>query len=668
MQIIAAIANYMLRCLYTLLVLAGIVYFLFGTATGAEIILRSAVFFIPAKISLGPIQGALYDSVDCQNISYSHQQNTIQIDHLSLRWSPLHLFNRKIVINQLKAQGVASNSFGNIHFVLQGTGQWGHENQQLNIQLTELAGDVNHYPVHGSAKIDYQNGRLLVDPFQLNMGEAFLHIAGSVTDQWDLHWQLHGEQLQKLIPGLNVSSINSTGQVTGPANAPAFNSHFAFLSPLQNSKGELKGNIHLGKNGKSIDDIDFQVINGEVSIASLNIALKDVALRSQYIPSHPMNFSGNFLSGTGRGQVSGSIDLSTAQYPVSVKLDAENIQVLQLAEFKITASPHISIDYIDHIINVTGTIEVPQASIKPKDFANITTLPNEVEFVNQSKKESAWVPNIEMDVQFILGNDIYLAYENLRTTLRGKVTISQRLGNVPTATGELYAIKGKYRAYGKEFNIDTGRLIYAGNMLTNPGLDIRATETITKVDTATLKSQFDANSTEVKPVYLGSNSLVVGIAVNGTLKNPSVSVFSNSSELNQKDILSYLLFGYPASNIKEADKISLLTAALNQGSGGVNKITKKIKNVLGLSELSIGSKEYFDTKNNSTTNNTSLTIGKQIGKRLSLQYSIGLFNPISIFSLRFQINKRLSIQSETIQSETSTIDTGADLIYEFERD
>ena len=62
---------------------------------------------------------------------------------------------------------------------------------------------------------------------------------------------------------------------------------------------------------------------------------------------------------------------------------------------------------------------------------------------------------------------------------------------------------------------------------------------------------------------------------------------------------------------------------------------------------------------------TSLVLGKKIANNLYLHYSVSLFSatPITILNLRYQFSPHWSVQSET-----STIDNGADLLYSLERD
>ena len=91
------------------------------------------------------------------------------------------------------------------------------------------------------------------------------------------------------------------------------------------------------------------------------------------------------------------------------------------------------------------------------------------------------------------------------------------------------------------------------------------------------------------------------MVVNGTLKKPQVSFFSSPSGLSQNDILSYLIFGYPQSEIKNMGKLEMLNkvvSGLNNGHSKLEEITNKIQNTFGLTNISVGSVDTYDPETN----------------------------------------------------------------------
>lgn len=493
---------------------------------------------------------------------------------------------------------------------------------------------------------------------------------------------------QKLISNI-VLSLSSTNQMNGQIILPQFKTFTDLYQPMEGEikfnfatlnemisapeisdlQGKMQGSIKVsGTLSNPSVLVDASLKQGHLFIQRLGIALDDVSLQANYQTNQPVIMNGSFNAGKGQGLFNGQLNIHEPDFPAFFKIEGTNLQLADLNEYKIIVSPNLTISYNSDITKIEGQIVIPYAEITPKDFSSVSKLPSEVVIINEQSKTSAPVipNNFYMDIKITLGKHIYLAYENLKTLLAGNLNISQNPGSPPVATGELHAIDGKYYAYGKLLTIKEGRLIYTGNSLSNPGLDVRAIEQFKTLAFEGGESMFNETK-ELQSVYTGSSNLItVGIWVKGTLNKPKVTLYSDPAGLSQGDILSYLVFGYPQSQIKTANKLALLNniaSSLYQDKTNVGGITKKFQNVLGLNEFSVGSTEYFDPETNSTANATAVRVGKQIGSRLSLHYSVGLFHSVSILNLRYQINKRLAIQSQT-----SSIDTGADLVYEFEKD
>lgn len=158
------------------------------------------------------------------------------------------------------------------------------------------------------------------------------------------------------------------------------------------------------------------------------------------------------------------------------------------------------------------------------------------------------------------------------------------------------------------------------------------------------------------------------VEVGGTLQKPAFNLISTPA-MAQGDILSYLVFGFPQSQANGNQYGAILSAlsSLNPNTPSVGNVTKNIEQKLGLTEMNVQSVQIFNP--NATSNSdsvisaTSFVVGKQLTNNLSIHYSIGLFYPVSILNLRYQLAKHWAIQSET-----STLDNGADVLYSIEQD
>ena len=97
----------------------------------------------------------------------------------------------------------------------------------------------------------------------------------------------------------------------------------------------------------------------------------------------------------------------------------------------------------------------------------------------------------------------------------------------------------------------------------------------------------------------------------------------------------------------------LFNAASSLGLKGGNLLAQNIGNSFGLDEVSVGGGEDLDS--------AALQIGKYLTPRLYVNYSVGLLEAVNTLRIRYQLNKRLSVQTETGTA------TGADILYSFER-
>lgn len=806
---IRIILSILYRLILLVLVLLVLGYFTFATTLGSRAVILLASKFLPGTLNIQQIKGRLSADITFKNVVYHDRDFLIESKNLHLVWHPWQLLNKKVVIEGITSEGttisltsVKSSESSLSHdksqeinvdslsklfkyllikrmsFNFHSKSTWSAHSQQVDLQLTELNGQLNHYPLKGFVFIQFNNGEITIHESRIDIANSQAKLSGTLKQNWNMQWQLHISELNNIIPD-SFGSIASSGSVIGPAKypeiqanikaanlsianikvekllgivsskvksnntlvnfaatnvnfndyvipslnlkldsqlnqdqlisklilslseanqmrgviiLPKFSSFSDWSQPVRgkiyidfkqlrellrkipevdNLQGNLQGVIEMnGRLDHPRFSINSLVNKGQLFIPKLGITLSNINLRANYDDNQVIKLMGNFVSGSGKGNINGLIDLHAVGYPTRLWLQGNNLQIVNLPEYKINASPDLSLEY-NNQINIQGNIGIPYAEINPKDLSNVITLPSEVVFVHTQNPKPSFMPtNFSMHIQIVLGDKIHLSYENLQADLGGKLTIQQNVGSPVTATGELYAIKGRYRAYGKLLSIQEGRLIYAGNILTNPGLYIRAIQRIETVGLAEQASVFE-NNDQLKSMHTGTETITVGVWVKGTFEKPELSLFSDPAGMSKNDILSYLVFGYPQSQISKSSSLALLNniaSSFNVGGSGVEGKAEKIKTKLGLTELNLGSTEVFDPNaKNYTTNTATFTVGKKVGRNLYLRYSIGLFDSVQILSLKYQITNRLSIQTETSSFNNNT-DNGADILYEFETD
>lgn len=440
-----------------------------------------------------------------------------------------------------------------------------------------------------------------------------------------------------------------------------------YIPQIKDPRGNLQA-IVLVKGVLAHPDItaNFNLSNGQVRIPVLGITPRAIHLQASVTLAKKLDFSGTFMSGKGRAELRGSIDFNNPDYPIVLQAKGSQLQAVDLPEYNILASPDITLNFVKQNLKVQGTILIPYADITPQNFSSTVTLPSDVVFVH-ANKTSALPFTTSLQLTLELGDKIHLAYHDMTADPGGTLHITQLPGTPISAVGELYTKKGNYTAYGQTLKIQTGRLIYTGGSLMNPGLNISAVKKLKTVNTGGNVSNF-SGTTSLQAVYTGTQSITVGVEVLGTLDNPVFNLYS-SPAMAQADILSYLVFGFPQSQASGNQYGAILSAlsSLNPNTAGASHFTKNLQEKWGLTEMSVESVQVFNpnatSSSNSVVSATSFVVGKKLSHNLSIHYSVGLFYPVSILNLRYKLAKHWAIQSET-----STLDNGADVLYTIERD
>lgn len=438
-----------------------------------------------------------------------------------------------------------------------------------------------------------------------------------------------------------------------------------FIPVIKQPRGNATGQFNLsGTLEKPIIKGQLQLTHGSLLIPEYNVRAEQIRLACQLSETQKLGCSGCTQLGKGVADLQATAEFSPA-LSASVKISGKNLLVSNLAEYYIVASPDLTVTFKNQEVNIQGSLSIPKAAITSKNFNETVTLPVETIFIDQPQPKTQSPISASMQIHLLLGDDIQIHYDDLAAQLRGKIEITARPDNLIHAAGELYTVKGTYKAYGQALKILEGRLIYTGGPITNPGLMVRAGKEI-KVVSMTTSSGYFGKQSAMSPIYNGHEMMTVGVQITGTFDSPHITLFSVPAGLTQADTLSYLLFGYPQSQITDHQSGVLLTA-LSAMSGGktttMTNLTEKLQDTLGLSELNIESTEFFNPATGSTKSTTTFVVGKKIAPDLYAHYSIGLFQPVSIFNLRYQLSEHFGIQTET-----SSIDNGADLIYFFEQD
>ncbi len=282
-------------------------------------------------------------------------------------------------------------------------------------------------------------------------------------------------------------------------------------------------------------------------------------------------------------------------------------------------SPTLDIAWLDEQLTINGEVVVNKADITLKSLAAGAPKPSsDVVIVrNRSGREIALsdTPNglpLNLRVRVVLGEGITLTGYGLDAGLRGQLLLTQTPNTALAANGEI-SLKpdAKFAAYGQRLTIEQGRLLFAGP-LTTPDIRLTASREI--------------------------DGIKVGVNVIGQAPKPAITLTSDSP-MSQDEILSYLVLGRSLGNKQEtsaADKQALaLSAALNLTgkTGAIGMLGER----LGLSDLTIGTQGDSDS--------TEVAVSGRLSEKVWLSIGRGVFQPSQSVTVRYQINRRLSLEA-----------------------
>jgi translocation and assembly module TamB len=377
--------------------------------------------------------------------------------------------------------------------------------------------------------------------------------------------------------------------------------------------------------------------DGRVDVPRWGLVVEGIEATATSSEGRSLAINATGRAGDGVLTVAGTTALDPESgWPTELTLRGDTVRIVQLPDVEVFASPDLRVNVALPVIEVTGRVHIPRATIALDVLPSQAVTPSADAVVHGAASENQARPlQLRTAIEFTLGDDVRYSGLNLDTTVGGELRLTTAPDASSNATGTV-RLDGTYDAYGQKLEIEEGQLLFSGP-LDDPGLDVRAVR------------MPETNG-------FGSGVTEVGVELTGTLKQPRTRVFSTPA-MSEADALSYLLFGRPVSGSNGAigteETTTLQTAALTLGLQQALPVVQRFGNTLGLDELTVQSTD---------TDAGALMAGKYLSPRVYIRYSYGLFNRIGGFLLRFQVNDRLSIETRSGEQESM------DLFYTIEKE
>lgn len=372
----------------------------------------------------------------------------------------------------------------------------------------------------------------------------------------------------------------------------------------------------------------LSVRDGELDLYQYNLELRAAALKAR-LAGNGIDFDGAARIGGGTASARGHVEWRGGETFGRFTVAGTNLRVVDIPEAQIDASPDLVFSLAGRELAITGTVKVPNARIAPAELANAVSVSPDQVIVGETSDGNGGRLKVSTQISIELGDEVRIATQGLTGRLAGSVLVTSGGEAITRASGELRIADGEYSAYGRQLDIDRGRLIYTASPIDNPGIDIRA-----------VKRFHDPNV----------GATLAGINVRGTLRQPQITFFSEPP-LAQQQIMSLVfaggtLFGGPQLGASAASNSSRSENAQLIGQGAA---------VLGSQiGLPVGIEPTYN-------NDTALMLGKYLSPRLYVSYGITLLQSLNIVKLRYTLGDHWALSTEFGQLG------GADIVYTFQK-
>lgn len=499
------------------------------------------------------------------------------------------------------------------------------------LTFTDVAGEALNFD-HRGAEVqltaDAQGARIDIQADLARLGTAAVNL-----------------QLPKWQPGNAAAEQAVTGRVQADAKDLGFLA--GWIPAIEQVHGVFHADAKIsGTLAQPRYEGLMSVRDGAAALPQQGIRLQGVNIEARSRSDEHIEFHAVGRSGPGNVDIKGDISPDRAAgWPLTVEIKGKDFEAMNLPEAWVLASPDLQLYKAGNRIDLNGLLQIPQARYTARDVSAAQTPSPDVVLVGKEEKPRTgdkW--QIYTTVRFSFGDKVVFNGFGLKGLVRGEVVSVDEPKKLTTGYGELQIADGTFNAYKIDLRVTRGRLVFAGGPINNPGIDARA---IRDMGSRRPDGKFDAVEEE------SPGAPVAGVLVRGTLRNLELTLFSEPPR-DQAEVLSLLLFGVPLGETTSEQGKALFLAASSLRLTGRDETVRKIGQKFGLEEIRLDA--------GSTPDQASLVIGRYLGPRLYINYSVGLLtNTTNVLRVRYRLSNKWLLQSEQSDAESA-----ADLLYMFE--
>ncbi|MBK7251424.1 MAG: translocation/assembly module TamB domain-containing protein [Gammaproteobacteria bacterium] len=391
-----------------------------------------------------------------------------------------------------------------------------------------------------------------------------------------------------------------------------------YFPEIDRAAGRLDADLVLGGAlGEPLVSGVLRLKDAEVDLYQVNLALREIDLSARLM-DNALVLDASGRAGEGTLRVNGTLHWQDGSPFGQIGFSGTNLRVVDVPEARIDASPDLNFKVLGRRIEATGSVRVPYARIVPADLTEAVLPSGDEVIVGAEQKDSGSGFHVSSNIVLTLGERVSIDTYGLKGRITGSVTVrADTASETSRGRGELNIEEGEYTTLGRRLDIQRGRLIFSGGLLTNPGVDIRAAK------------QFP--------------DIVAGVDVRGTLQQPRLTFFSDPA-IAQSQIVSLILAGGSLETAQNNPNRGATRNELLSQGGAI--IAAQLGTRIGLQDVAIES---------TLNNDTALVLGKYLSPRLYVGYGISLTESINTFKVRYTLGDHWTFKTESGREQSADI-------------
>jgi len=368
----------------------------------------------------------------------------------------------------------------------------------------------------------------------LGIGGADLALTSPTAGALEADLEVRLEEATRITARVRVPDLAAPAstRIDGQAdldlpNLAAFN---RLVPQLDRLDGRIEGRLRVSG---PLQQPDFEgrlaIHDGQLLHAPLGAGLEDLDIEID-ADAEGGRLTGGFAAGEGRARLEGQWRRAGDAWRADASVRGERLRLFDADWLALTISPDLTVGLAPERLDLDGVLAVDRArlGLPPGAEQRIEASPDQV-IVGAADagsdgagaEEGLPTRDIVGTVELRLGDDVRLAAAGMQTRLAGDLAVEWTPEAVmPTGRGVLRLVDGSYRAYGQNLEVTRGDVLFTGNPVDNPVLEIEA----------------------VRQIFGDPQVEQAGVRIRGPAQAPEITLFTAPPTSREK-ALAYILTG-----------------------------------------------------------------------------------------------------------------------------